>query len=110
VDFDRISHTVAVEENQIVDSVEAMDQMAASEDFKLIRAPKRYLSGPVMESPPRWNYRRLKTDTDLLVSWKDPRRKDNASPNTKIKPGLRTFPGREIEDKECVQRKMSPVL
>jgi len=110
VDFDRISHTVAVEENQIVDSVEAMDQMAASEDFKLIRAPKRYLSGPVMESPPRWNYRRLKTDTDLLVGWKDPRGRDNTSPNTKIKPGLRTFPGREIEDKECVQRKRSPVL
>lgn len=72
VDFDRISHVRAVEENQIVDSVEVMDQLAASDDFKLIRAPKRYLSGPVSESHPKTEYRRLKTDTGLIFGWKDP--------------------------------------
>jgi len=71
VDFDRISHVVAVEENQVVDSVEIMDQLAASEDIKLIREPKRYLSGPLRESNPKKDYRRLKTDTEL-IGWKDP--------------------------------------
>jgi len=62
---------VAVEENQIVESVEVMDQLAASEDVKLILVPKRYLSGPLKESHPRSEYQRLKTDTDLIFGWKD---------------------------------------
>jgi len=78
VDFDRISHVVAVEENQIVDSVEVMDQLAASEDIKLILAPKRYLSGPVRESNPKSEYRRLKTDTELIFGLKDPSEQENA--------------------------------
>jgi len=106
VDFDRISHTVAVEENQIVDSVEVMDQLAASEDFKLMRAPKRYLSGSVMESPPRSKYRRLKTDTELLAGWRTPHRQESALLTTEKKSDFRNFPGREFQDSECAPMKL----
>jgi len=43
VDFDRISHTVKVQENQIVESSEVMDELAANKDIQIIRAPKKYL-------------------------------------------------------------------
>jgi len=64
VDFSRISHTVAVEDKQIVESAEVMDELiASSEDFTIVRAPKKYVSGPVDEGSPKRNtFRRVKTD------------------------------------------------
>jgi len=44
VDFSMISRTIAVEEKQIVKSAEVMDKLiASSENFPLIRVPKKYL-------------------------------------------------------------------
>jgi len=67
VDFDKISHTVEVEEHQIVESAEVMDELAAIEDFQIVRAPKKYVSGPIRQSEPRQCYRRFKTENVLVL-------------------------------------------
>jgi len=64
VNFDKISHTVKVEENQIVESAEVMDELAAKEDFQLIRAATMFPIGKSIGKP---CYRRFKTDTELLI-------------------------------------------
>jgi len=65
VDFDRISDTVEVEENTIVESAKEMEELAASEDFQIIPAPKRYVSGPIANNKAKRNYKRCKTETDV---------------------------------------------
>jgi len=68
VDFDRISHTVYVEENQVVESAEVMDELAVSENFQILRVPQKYFSVPVGKSTGKLSYRKLKTDPALLIA------------------------------------------
>jgi len=65
VDFDRISDTVEVEEKTIVESAKVMEELAASEDFQIIHAPARYVSGPIADCEAQRSYHRCKTETDV---------------------------------------------
>jgi len=70
VDFGRISDTQGVEKETIVESAEVMEELAASEDFQIICAPKRYASCPVAKCEAERNYRRCKTETDIASGMK----------------------------------------
>jgi len=73
VDFSRISDTVPVEEKQVVESAKVLDELiASSEDYPIVRAPKKYSSGPIeasssQVSPKRRTFRRIKTEPDRIV-------------------------------------------
>jgi len=68
VDFSKISHTVAVEEKKIIKSAKVMDELiASSENCPIVRAPQKYLSGPIpsgLEHSPS-QVRRSKTENDM---------------------------------------------
>jgi len=70
VDFSKLSHTIEVEEKQIVKSAQVMDELiASSENFPLIRAPRKYLSCPLIPGVRKQGLfvRRVRTETDMAV-------------------------------------------
>merc|ERR1719285_1339629 len=71
VDFSKLSETVAVEEMQIVKSAQVMDELiASSENFPILPAPKKYLSGPITAGSQRGQaqkFRRVKTENDMTM-------------------------------------------